>query len=290
MMRRIFQLSMICLIAGAASACNSAEKIIATEDIPTAGVRLINAVPDTAGAYGFDLRFVDMVENSTSFRITFRNTPTTTAGIAGMGGAEYKPARAGSRHFVIFFDDSIQAIASKIVKDTTVNLTAGKNYTALLWGSARAGTMKLTFIEEAVPDPGTQVALRIINATTSAIDATQYLKGAAVPATNTWSNVAAMSVSSYVTTAPGAIMYNVRAAGSATALFTDVQALLGSPASSSAGTSVLDLAPIPGTSVAGSALTMVVFPATTPGSRAANFAAVGGAFMWDRRPPGVPGT
>ncbi len=291
-MRRFLLLSVVCLVAGAAGACHT-DTIIATEDIPTAGVRFINAVPDTGGAYGLDLRFVDMVENSAQFRIGFRNGPQTSSGITGSASVEFKPSRAGSRHFVIFLDDTLQSAAQIKLKDTTVTLVAGKNYTALLWGQARAGgspVMKLSFFEEVVPDPGTQVALRVINTTGAAIDVTQFVKGATMSATPTWANVPAMSISSFVTAAPGAIMYNVRAAGSATNMFNDIQALLGTAASSSAGTSVLDIAPIPGTSVAGSAVTLVVYPASVVGSRAVQFLSAGGAFIWDRRPPNPTGT
>ena len=296
-MRRFLLLSVVCLLAGVAGACKT-DEVIATEDIPTAGVRFINAVPDTAGAYGLDLRFVDQVENNAQFRIGFRNSPQTTSGITGSSSVQYKPARAGSRHFVIFLDDTLQAAAQTKLKDTTVTLVAGKNYTALLWGYARAGStpvMKLSFFEEVVPDPGTQVALRVINATNGAIDVRQFVKGGTAPASATWANVPAMSISGYVTAAASAtgIMYNVRAAGSATNMFNDIQALLGSPATSSAGTSTLDIAPLPGTSVAGSAVTLVVYPASVVGSRVpqtAAFLVPAGSFIWDRRPPNPTGT
>jgi len=289
-MRRYFLFSVACLFVGAVSACSKPDATVATEDIPTAGVRFINAVPDTSGSFGLILRFVDQVENNTQFRIRYRNGPVTSAGIPGMGQVQYKPARAGSRHMVIFFDDTLQAMASTAIKDTTVSLTAGHNYTALLWGSARDGTLKLRFVDETVADPGSQVALRVINATNAAIDVSQYVKGGAAPATPTWANVGAYSISSYVLTAPGAIMYNVKAAGGATNLFADVQALLGSPASSSAGTAVLDIAPIPGTNVAGSAVTLIVFPPTVGAKYVPTFSTAGGAFMWDRRPPTPSGT
>lgn len=65
-MRRIFQLSMLCAAAGIVSACKPEEQLT-SPDIPTAGVRFINAVPDTGAAYGLDFRFVDIVENSAAF-------------------------------------------------------------------------------------------------------------------------------------------------------------------------------------------------------------------------------
>jgi len=294
-MRRFLYLSVICLAGGLAAACKP-ETIVKTTTPPTAGVRFINAVPDSAGAFGLDLRFVDIVESNAQFRIIFRNNPSTSAGITGSSQVEYKAAAAGQRHFVIFLDDTLQSAAQIKLKDTTVTLEAGKNYTALLWGYARAGStpvLQLKFFSEDVPDPATNVALRVINATNAPIDVTQYVKGSAVPASPTWSAVPAMSISSYVTTAPNAIMYNVRAAGSATNLFADIQALPGTPASSSAGTTTLDIAPIPGTTVAGSAVTMIVFPPSVVGARTpqtAAFLVPAGSFIWDRRPPNPAGT
>ena len=76
-MRRILQLSVLVLAAGA-GACGTPEKIIKTEDIPTAGVRFINAVPDTGA---MDFRFVDIVESNAHFNIAFRNNPVTTGGV-----------------------------------------------------------------------------------------------------------------------------------------------------------------------------------------------------------------
>jgi hypothetical protein len=291
-MRRFLSFSVLCLAAGALSACKP-ETVVKTEAIPTAGVRFINAVPDTAGAFGLDFRFVDIVENSAQFRITFRNNPATSAGVTASTQAQFKPAQAGSRHFVIFFDDTIQAIASSKLKDSTLTLEAGKNYTVILWGNARSGqtpALKLSVIEETVPDPGTQVALRVVNATYSAIDARQYAQGGTAPASATWANVAPLSASAYVTVAPGNILYNVQpAGGGASILAADLLALQGAPATSSAGTGgKLDIAPLPGTTVAGSAVTLFVFPRSVAGARtpqSAAFQVPAGSFAWDRRPP-----
>jgi hypothetical protein len=281
-MRRSHSFAILVLAAGVAGACRP-EEVIKTEQIPTAGVRFINAVPDSSGAFGFDFRFVDIVENNVQFRMTFRNSPQTTAGVTASAVTQFFPARAGSRHIRIFLDDTLVAIASTVVKDTIVSLEAGKNYTAILWGEGRLGTMKLKFAEDVPADPATQVALRVINATASAIDVRQYATGASVPATPTWASVPAYSVSSFVTVPVGGYKYNVRAAGAATNLIaTDLTALAGAPADL-----VVGLDPLPGTTQAGSAVTLVVYPPSTTGARTPQggaFAAVGGAFMWDRRP------
>lgn len=290
-MPRISRLMVLCLIAGAAMSACKPEEVTLVPATPTAGIRFINALPDSAGALGLDFRFVDIVENTTAFRVPFRNAPTTTAGVTAMTAVQYRAAAVGSRHFVIFLDDTIQAIASTKLKDSTLTLEAGKNYTVILWGAARAGQMRVRVIDETIADPGPgKVALRVINAGDVAIEASQYVTGGVLPASPTWANVAPYAVSSFVTADTGSKSYNVRAAGTTTSLIgADLTALLGAPATSSAGAAgKLDIEPIPGTRVAGSAVTLVVFPRSTAGARTpqtAAFQVPAGAFTWDRRPP-----
>ena len=289
-MQRISRLSVLCLIAGAAMSACSPEEVTIVPDTPTAGVRFINALPDSAGAFGLDFRFVDIVENSTAFRVPFRNSPTTTAGVTASTATQYRASMAGSRHFVIFLDDTIQTISSTKLKDSTLSLVAGKNYTVILWGAARAGQMKVRVIEETIADPAPgKIALRVINASDVAIDASAFLTAGTAPATPTWAGVAAYSASNFVVSDTGSVTYNVQTAGTGTNLFGNLVALLGAPAFSSAGAAgKLDIEPIPGTRVAGSAVTLVVFPRSTAGARTPQtpaFLIPAGSFMWDKRPP-----
>lgn len=293
-MKRLLRFSAVCLLVSAASACNSAEKTITTPTVATAGVRFINAVPDTAGAFGLDFRFVDIVESNAQFRVNFRNNPFTSGGVTASTQLQFKAAAAGSRRFVIFFDDTIQSIASQKLKDSTVTLEAGKNYTFILWGSARAGStpgIRLSVIPEVIADPASQVALRVINATSAPIDVRAYPQGGTVPTNATWSNVGALAASTFVNAAPGNIMYNVQPAGGGAALFADMLALPGAAASSSAGAGgKLDTDPLPGTTVAGSAVTLIVFPRSAASARTPQtpaFQVPAGSFTWDRRPPGI---
>jgi len=302
-MRRIYQLSVLCLVAGVLSACYP-DQTVTTENIPTAGIRFINAVPDSSGAFGFDMRFVDIVESNTQFFITFRNSPSQTVAsgttdtlIIG-SKLEFSGARAGSRHFRIFLSDTLQSIASTVIVDSTVTLVADHNYTFILWGNGRspkgaADAMHLSVLDEVVADPGQQVALRVINATSSAIDARAYARGSAVPSTPTWAAVAPFTATTWVTQASGMIDYNIRSAGGATGLFADRQALPGAAAFSSAGTGgKLDIDAAPGTTVPGSAVTVILFPASVVGARTpqtAPFKIPNVITMWDRRPPRPPG-
>ena len=288
-MRRIFQLSTLCFAAGVVSACKP-EEVTATGAVPTAGVRFINAVPDTGAAYGLDFRFVDFVENSDHFRVAFRNNPQTSGGVTASAQIQYKAAQAGSRHFRIFLDDTLQAVASTILKDSTVTLEATHNYTFLLMGNARSSgndKMRLTVIDETVADPGTQVALRVINTTSAPIEVREYPSSGSVPTAPTWATVAPYSASNYVTVPPAQIKFNVRSVGGTTPLFADALALIGQPiGTKTAGCEVgVDCDVTPGTTVPGSAITLIVFPATVTGSLAAKFTSPGISFMWDRRPP-----
>jgi len=79
-MRSIFRASVLCLVVVAGGACNP-DEVISTENIPTGGVRFINAVPDTGASYGMDFRFIDLAENNAQFRVPFRNNPSTSGGV-----------------------------------------------------------------------------------------------------------------------------------------------------------------------------------------------------------------
>lgn len=310
-MRRISRLSVLFLAAGSVSACLP-DEIIETTPIPTAGVRFINAVPDTGA---MDFAFYDIVENSRHWQIAFRNSPivapTGATGVPASTTIQYKPAQAGSRTFRIFMNGTTAAVASTVVKDTTVNLTAGSLYTVMLWGYANptgpgrpggAPAMRLTVIEENVADPATNVAMRIINATPTAIDASFHLSTAAEPTAPStgWANIAPLTVGSYQTGAPGTYLYKVSAVGAhagAVAAGNPLhrRAIIG------AAEVLTEPGPFdaqPGTSVAGSAVTGIVFPASVTGSGAPQGAGSASvppwtgstlSFMWDRRPPRSPG-
>jgi len=174
-----------------------------------------------------------------------------------------------------------------VLVDSTVTFEAGKNYTAILWGLARnpGATMKLTIFEDVPADPAAQVALRVINATSAAIDGRYYPTGGAAPATANWAAVPAYTASAFISTAADTTYsFNIRAAGGAN-LFADVAALKGAAADL-----VVGLDPLPGTRIAGSAVTLVVYPASIAGSRAPQSAAYtvpASVNMWDRRPPRV---
>lgn len=297
-MRRIIQLSVACLAAGVVSACSSPEQVTTSAAIPTAGVRFINAVPDTGGSGGVDFRFVDFVENNAHYAINFRNNIQSTGGQQPSPlQVEYKATQAGSRHFRIFLDDTLPAVAQTVLKDSTITIEANHNYTVLFWGNARGGAtpLKLTIIDETF-DPGAgQVGLRVINTTGSAIDVRQYVATGAPGASADWANLPAMTVSSYIKVTPAQIKFNVQPAGGGATLFADALAITGQAIGTTANgcTVGVDCDAIPGTTAAGSAVTAIVFPRSVAGSKApqtAAFQVPAIAFVWDKRPPRAPGT
>jgi hypothetical protein len=299
-MRRFLQLSAVCLVMGVVSACATPEQIVVTEDIPTAGVRFINAVPDTNA---MDLRFVDIVESNAHYKIGFRNNPTTTSGVTASTQIEYKNTRAGSRHFRIFLSDTLQSIATFVLKDTTVTLEAGKLYTAMMWGTARTGGMKFVFYEETIPDPGTAVGLRFINTTSTTYEVRAYATTGTLPVAPTWT-VPAYSRSAFTNTTAAQVKYNVQPAGGGTIACcynTATPPALVEPLALIGEAPKVDIEGTPGTTIAGSAVTAIIFPASVAGSKAVQFLTnfplpagpaptIGVSFMWDKRPPRPAGT
>lgn len=300
LMRLISRTLMLGMAAGALAAC-SPDEVIQTETPPTAGVRFIHAVPDTAA---MDMRFIDMIENNAHFNIAYRNnvvlSSTAASGVPASTFIQYKPARAGQRQFRIFMNGGCtatacdQTYASTVVKDTTVDLVAGHNYTALLWGYANptgpgrpagAPAMRLTFIDEDVAEPAAgQVALRVINATGAAIDVRHYADGGTAPAAATWAGVPALTVSSYISVPAGQYWYNVQPAGGGANLFADRRALVGA-AAVTGPPGPFDAQP--GTTVAGSAVSAIIFPTSVAPAPSVTSPSI--SYMWDRRPPRPPG-
>ncbi|HET9513055.1 MAG TPA: DUF4397 domain-containing protein [Gemmatimonadales bacterium] len=291
-MRLVLSFSILCG-AGLMIGC-APDEVIPTEDITTAGVRFIHAVPDTGA---LDFRPVDIVENTAFYGVSFRSNAQVF----------YKNARSGERNFKIFLTPDRnksaaeqQQMASTVVQDINVTLEPGRLYTFILWGYARTGStpaMQLTVLEDNPSDPGSQVALRIVNAGVGLgdIDGYQYARGpdtgtscpggAPPPAAPTWASVPEMAASSYITVDPGLKCYRVTLAGDVTELFTDALALAGAPPNLVTGHQA-----IPGTTQAGSAVTGFVLPPSVVGSQAPQtLTAPTILFFWDRRPPNQPG-
>ena len=240
---------------------------------PVAFVRYINALPDTMNT---TVRWVDYLEY----------TPQTFVNVAyrGVGQGLYQGLKAGSRQLRIFNADITNfstAGNTAVLGDLTQTFDAGKYYTILFTGYARTGSKSIKVIEDVIPAPGSNIAIRVLNANTGlgSIDAykvastTTALSGSA-----TFASVAAQAYSAYVTVAPGAFAIRATAAG-------DMATILASGAAQNgtAGTTTVD--PIGGATVAGTVITAMVFPASVTGSMAAAVTTPTVVYVVDKQPP-----
>ena len=297
-MRHILPISMLCLTAGVVTACNP-DQVITTEDIPTAGIRFVNAVPDTGA---MDFRPVDIVENSQFYNVAFKSTTLLY----------YKNARAGSRHFKVFRTPTASdpaalqlATAQIVIADLPdEQLEAGKRYTYILWGFSRTGftpAIHITRITDDPADPGAQVALRVINtclpgfcgaAADGNLDVRAFTtaQGIGTPGA-LWTSVASLTVSTYQnvpitpTVTPAAAdtityRFDFRPAGGLT-----TGAALVTGAAPIGALETIDIQALPGTKVAGSAVSAIIFPRAVPSSQGGSATTPAVIFVWDRRPP-----
>lgn len=275
---RHFRLGLIAVAALATAACQTDDGALKPTQLPPlAFVRYINAMPDTLAT---SVRFIDQVEFSpqTWVAVPFR----------GLGGGNYQGTQAGNRQFRVF---SYQIVGGNlapaagntaVLGDATFNFEAGKYYTVLHAGFARGGApaRQLRIIEDAVPTPGAQIAVRAIHAGAGIGNVDIYLTETASSAITGAPAIAGLAfgaASNYATRAAGPFAVRVTAAGSTTPLISSA-----APAGV-AGTTLAD--PIGGASQAGSVLTAIAFPASVAGSPAAASANPSVLFFVDRHPP-----
>lgn len=248
---------------------------------PLAYVRYLNAVGDTLS---LDFHPIDQIEFSQPFlAVPFR----------GMGLGSYQGYQAGSRKIRVFPNSTDLATTSAFLVDTTLNLTAGTYYTILHTGFARAGQAPkqgLRVIEDALPTPGANVAIRIIHAGPNAGALDLYITATAtdpLPATPTFANVTYGTVQTYSTRTPGAFVIRGFAAGTtATALFSNAPPL--APLTTTSGNTFIG-----GADAAGTVFTAMIYGAATAGSSASVTAGTGVnttpkvVFWIDKGPPGI---
>src|SRR3990172_3130607 len=164
----------------------------------------------------------------------------------------------------------------------------------VLWGFSRTGSapaMRVTRITDDPADPGTQVAVRVINtclpgvcgtSADGAVDARVFTAAQTInsPA-STWAAVAPLTASAYANVATNsAYTFDFRPVGGATA-----GAALASGTGPAGTAQTIDQEAIPGTNIAGSAVTAILYSRNVVGSQATPATTPGVTFLWDRRPP-----
>jgi uncharacterized protein DUF4397 len=266
------------LMAGIAvaglSACgsDSVSKVVAPDVFSS--IRWVNAVADTVA---MDYRIVDVPTNASEPNLAFR---------ASSGNWRNLPP--GAHHIKVFFTNTTAAgtdvsVVSQVFVDTTLTFEAGKKYTILHYGFAKAGAtpkQQLVLIEDVPPTPASgQIALRAINAAPALGTVDVYAipaaaTGGATSGSATFTNLAAGGIAAWLglaalpgpvlpATTPLATTYRIAAtAPASTTPLADALAppgAIGVPSTTVAGVVSQPLDPIAGTQLPLSALTAVVF-------------------------------
>lgn len=270
---KAFRLGALLAALVAVAACDPKGEATYPAKVPTAAVRFVHAVSDTGG---MDWRFVDQVELSpTTFGLQFRGI---------FPGAGYQQLGAGARHLRIFQTSTDIAQTQVVLFDTTFTFTAGSHYTIMAAGTLRNKAAKLYIYQDDVPDPGSNIAVRVINAGTgSTIDAYGSASGgtSTLPSSPFAANVAPFAATKWATMAPGPLAVRVLASGSqALPAMIDAAAPAGAKADAQN-----DLTAVGGSTIAGSAFTAFAFPPSVAGSKAASSTKASIVFAVDHYPP-----
>lgn len=257
---RVMRIGLALVGALLAVGCSKDDGPFFAPQVPLAYTRFINAIPDTGSV---DFRFVDLVEYSPfAVQLSFR------------GFTPYQGTAPGARHLKVFTNPGGTAIqipfVTGVLLDESPTFEAGKYYTLVAVGYARTtGTprVKLQVYEDPIPDPGSNVAFRVVNLATglSAINVGVTANSTDPIPTPTFSNIAYLGASAYVTRAPGNAWFRVQETSAATEIVSGNgrQAPVGA-----AGDPSNNLTTIGGSGQAGSVVTAYVFPRTVAGSTA----------------------
>src|SRR6185369_14560725 len=158
---------------------------------------------------------------------------------------------------------------------------AGTHYTLLAAGNLRDKTAKMYILTDDFTDPGSQVALRVINTGAGVVDVyASPTGGTSTLPTPFAAAVANFTATKWVSMAAGAASLRAFATGSTTfPAMIDVAAPAGLPADRAN-----NLTAVGGIAQGGSVLTAFVYPRSVAGSKAANFTTPGIVFIDDRNP------
>lgn len=256
----------------ALAACSSdAGKVFTADNGPTAYVRFVNAVPDSGAG---DWRFVDQVEGSpTAFGLAYRSM---------FPGSGYQLLAAGNRHLRVFQTSTDIQQTQLVWFDTTFAFQQGVHYTLIAQGNLRDKSAKMYVLTDDFADPGTQVALRVVNAGAGTVDVyASPTGGTSTLPTPFAAGVANFAPTKWVTLTPGAVSLRAFASGSTTfPAMIDITAPAGLAADRAN-----NLTAVGGVLQGGSVLTAFVYPRSVSGSKAANFTTAGIVFIVDRNPP-----
>lgn len=253
---RVKQIGLALIGALMVAGCSKDDGPIVAPDVPLAYTRFINAIPDTGSV---DFRFIDFLEYSPfAIQLNFKQfTP-------------YQGTAPGARHLRVFTDPGGEPSlddVTQILVDEMPQFEAGKYYTLVAVGNSRSGGVVLQVFEDEIPDAGTNVAFRVVHLGTGLGSVNVGITAAsddAIPAP-TFSSVAYLGETAYVTRATGAAWFRVQETTAATEIVSGNgrQAPAGV-----AGNPLAQQTTIGGSGQAGSVVTAFLFPRSVAGSKA----------------------
>jgi hypothetical protein len=273
---RVKSIGLALIGALAAVGCSKDDGPFLAPEVPLAYTRFINAIPDTGSV---DFRFVDFLEYSPfALQLTYR------------GFTPYQGTAPGSRDLRVFTNPGGSPTIDQVTNvlwSEALTFEEGKYYTIAAVGYSRDGStpaLVLEVYEDPVPDPGDNVAYRVVNLASGlgALNVSMTAtSSAAIPGTPDFPNVDYLAPTDYKTVAPGAQWFRVQQTTSATEIVSGNgrQAPAGS-----AGDPLNNLTTIGGSGQAGSAITAYVFPRSVSGSKAPNVTAPSVIFVVDKHP------
>lgn len=250
----------IAALAIVAAGCDDKGDAVTNTPAPSAGIRYVNAVPDTLP---LDFHAVDIVENSPYIATNFREIKQ----------ASYTRAATGSRHFRVFPNSTNITVTSVPLADLALDLQANVTYSIYHVGFARAGqspAQHLVVRTDTAPTvPAGQVAVRVVHLGTGIGPVNVFTRTDAdttLPATPAFAAVDYLGVTPYQYFPIAAIRAFRARAVAGGAQLAAVTIPVGDPGSSS-------LDPVPGSNIAGSVFTIYIFPRSVAGSTAPQTAA-----------------
>jgi uncharacterized protein DUF4397 len=271
---RVQKFRLLLIGALAIVGCSKDEGPFLAPEVPLAYTRFINAVPDTVT---LDFRFIDFLEYSPyAIQLAYR------------GFTPYQGTAPGSRHLRVFTDPggspSLNDV-THILADEQIALENGKYYTIAIVGFSRTGqspAVTLQVYEDPIPDPGSNVAFRVVNLASGLGAINVGVTGAStdpIPPP-TFSNLAYLAASPYVTRATGNAWFRVQDATSA-----EIVTGNGRQAPVGAAADPLNFqTTIGGSGFAGSVVTAWIFPRSVAGSAAPSVTTPSIVFTVDKHP------
>jgi hypothetical protein len=259
-----YRVCLACAVSVALMACSETEQGVLQPQGPLAGLRYVNLVNDTSGV---DFRIINFVGDAPNAGAATFRTGGAPYGVSTSFLPPHWPVEANRDvHIRVFMNDTLPALVSQVVFDTTLTFAENVNHTFFLYGSARGGAVRaiLTVDNPAAP---AGVAFRVINlggTAVGAVDVDVVARATVAPLTGT-ASFPAVAVGATTAYTNFAVSGTYKATATAPTTRTPILFSAGAPAGE-VGTATLN--PVAGTLVAGSAISAVIVPASVTGSRA----------------------